>query len=123
MHAESKSVRAGVGGSARGSQCLRAQSEWFSPGLKLTLPESCARRFLGRYEVQLVCLNLSGGVYGIKVCMQYSEGEGVCVRVGCEFWDALRVRKCTRWNKNEGLLRVGAPKCVASEFSPCWYVN
>lgn len=99
MHAESKSVRAGVGGSARGSQCVRAQSEWFSQGLKLTLRESCARQFLRRNEVQLVCLSLSGVVYGIKVCTQYSEGEGVCARVECEFWDALRVRKCTHWNK------------------------
>lgn len=68
-------------------------------------------------------MSLSGGVYGIKVCTQYSEGEGVCARVGCEFWDALRVRKCTHWNKNEGLLRAGAPKCGASEFSPRWDVK
>lgn len=110
MHAESKSVRAGVGGSARGSQCVRAQSELFFAGFEAYSCESCARQFLRRYEVQLVCLSLSGGVFGIKVCTQYSEREGVCARVGCEFWDALRVRRCTHWNKNEGLLRADAPK-------------
>lgn len=38
-----------------GGHSACAQNEWFSPGLKLTLRESCARQFLRRYEVQLVC--------------------------------------------------------------------
>lgn len=51
-------------------------------GLKRTPSQSCAWPFLGLYEVQLVCLDVSGGVHGIKVCMQHSEGEGVCARTG-----------------------------------------
>lgn len=45
-----------------------------------------------------MCLDVSGGVHGIKVCMRNSEGEGGVRqdRKGVEFWEALRVSKCAR---------------------------
>lgn len=47
----------------------------------------------------------------------------MCDKIGCQFWDALRLSKCARWNEDEGLLCAGAPKCGASEFSPRSYMN
>lgn len=65
-----------------------------------------------------MCLDVSGGVHGIKVCMRYSEGEGVCSRIGrCEFWEAPRVSKCVRTGRKMKTCFAQVPQS-AGQVSP-----